>query len=394
MRWTKLKCEGKDTKYIISDKGNVINAKTGHEMSRFFADGFYRVSVGYDKASTRPRNLALLMIESFENRLKKDDEIIYFLDENRSNINLDNIRFISPKDLLKININKLLDRREDGYFILKDGNLDDERWLPLSYNKLDTQYLVSDNGRILNVVNNILLKNYSDPHSPYPMVTLRLAGKSVRIFIHRLVALLFVPNTNPDKFNIVHHKDENVKNYHYSNLEWADDSLNHLYSLRSGNSLSCEDCPQSTITNETAKEICQMLQDGYRICEIVSDLGVSRNVVRHIKEGKSWRKISENYDFSNMFSNRLTQSDYDNILKYSKEGKTVKEISEIMHIGTTTVSTAKRKLGISRPKRSKAISESLIIVLHNDGVSIKDISDIIGLRKSEVKHILTINETI
>ena len=56
----------------------------------------------------------------------------------------------------------------------------------------------------------------------YPLTT--LYRKSIPN--HRLIALIFVPNIFPDKFNIVNHKDLSKTNFHKENLEWCDAKWN------------------------------------------------------------------------------------------------------------------------------------------------------------------------
>lgn len=56
-----------------------------------------------------------------------------------------------------------------------------------------------------------------------------ILNKDKYYLIHILVALTFVTNTNPDKFNIVHHIDNNKSNPTSDNLEWTDISGNQTY---------------------------------------------------------------------------------------------------------------------------------------------------------------------
>ena len=57
-------------------------------------------------------------------------------------------------------------------------------------------------------------------------------GKYYHRLIHRLVAEAFIPN--PHEYEQVNHKDKNIKNNHYTNLEWCSVQYNINYSYVSG----------------------------------------------------------------------------------------------------------------------------------------------------------------
>lgn len=61
----------------------------------------------------------------------------------------------------------------------------------------------------------------------YLQVSLCKNGKQYKKTIHRLVALLFIPN--PNNLPQINHKDENPSNNVVSNLEWCDNWYNCHY---------------------------------------------------------------------------------------------------------------------------------------------------------------------
>lgn len=61
----------------------------------------------------------------------------------------------------------------------------------------------------------------------YKVVGLSKKGKTKQCFVHRLVALAFVPN--PCQYPIVNHKDENKVNNNAENLEWCTNKYNLSY---------------------------------------------------------------------------------------------------------------------------------------------------------------------
>jgi len=54
-------------------------------------------------------------------------------------------------------------------------------------------------------------------------------GKCITMRGHRLVASVFLKN--PNKYDVVHHKDGNKSNNHKDNLEWTTQSQNAIYSV-------------------------------------------------------------------------------------------------------------------------------------------------------------------
>lgn len=78
-------------------------------------------------------------------------------------------------------------------------------------------------------INPKIIKNGVDRHG-YLFVRLYLGDKIKRYSIHRLVALLFIPN--PNNLPEVNHKDENPQNNHACNLEWSSHKYNMNYGTR------------------------------------------------------------------------------------------------------------------------------------------------------------------
>lgn len=70
----------------------------------------------------------------------------------------------------------------------------------------------------------------------YLYVTLYKDGNRKMFRVHRLVAEAFCKNCNPNKNNVVNHKDENKKNNRASNLEWTTikDNTNYGTGIKRG----------------------------------------------------------------------------------------------------------------------------------------------------------------
>lgn len=115
-----------------------------------------------------------------------------------------------------------------------------ETWKPVvGYEGL---YEVSDLGRVKKVARTItqadgtvkkiderILKQ-SDSNG-YQIVGLYRNGVSKSNWVHRLVALAFIPNNDQSK-TVINHKDENKRNNSVANLEWCTYKYNANYGTR------------------------------------------------------------------------------------------------------------------------------------------------------------------
>lgn len=98
-------------------------------------------------------------------------------------------------------------------------------------------YQITNTGRILRLARKKRLVNGEFMDLPaielqvngkvqYPCVSLNKDGKIKTFYMHRLVAIHFVPNDNPLIKREINHKDKNISNYAADNLEWCTRSEN------------------------------------------------------------------------------------------------------------------------------------------------------------------------
>lgn len=92
-------------------------------------------------------------------------------------------------------------------------------------------YRVSTFGNVFSYISHKVLKpcNRSGGHV---VVNLYKDHKMKSQFIHRLVAEAFIPN--PDNLPVIHHKDDNPKNNHVSNLMWCTQKENVHFTIATG----------------------------------------------------------------------------------------------------------------------------------------------------------------
>lgn len=80
-------------------------------------------------------------------------------------------------------------------------------------------YLIYNDGRVYSLYINAFMSMSSI--SGYNSLVVHNRGVSKNVRIHRLVAIYFVNNPEPQRLDVVNHKDGNKLNNHYSNLEWV-----------------------------------------------------------------------------------------------------------------------------------------------------------------------------
>jgi hypothetical protein len=92
------------------------------------------------------------------------------------------------------------------------------------------RYSVSSYGRVRNDSTGKILKSKIDKE--YLRAELWKNGKNKFYYVHRLVAMAFIPNDDPLHKTQVNHKNENKTNNTVENLEWCTPEYNINYGTR------------------------------------------------------------------------------------------------------------------------------------------------------------------
>lgn len=96
-------------------------------------------------------------------------------------------------------------------------------------NNEETDYSIDKEGKVFsNKTNKFLLGSVYN--TGYRMVRLTIGKNKKSYAIHRLVAEAFLPN--PNKLDIVNHKDGNKLNNRVENLEWVSQSQNRIHAIQ------------------------------------------------------------------------------------------------------------------------------------------------------------------
>ena len=176
-------------------------------------------------------------------------------------------------------------------FIIYDKN----DWREIVLNgKVYTRYKINPYGKVMNILTGKVLKWAYNPNG-YPMVVLYYTkDECIRIAVHRLVAMMFIPN--PLNKPIVHHLDHDPNNASVDNLVWV--TVEEHFEYHKDEYLKGEDNPTSIYSEEQVVHVCELLEKGLRYKEIAELTGMTVSAVKNIKRGKTWAHISNKYDFS------------------------------------------------------------------------------------------------
>lgn len=135
-------------------------------------------------------------------------------------------------------------------------------------------YRVSNMGRVYSLISNQFM-NPIKKSTGYYCIKLRMEeeSKAKQFFVHRIVALAFIHNDDPDFKIQVNHIDGNKANNTVSNLEWTTPWENDHHSVLLGlKKMSGEDNPKAVLTYEIVAKICNLYNRGMSESEIAEIL--------------------------------------------------------------------------------------------------------------------------
>ena len=124
------------------------------------------------------------------------------------------------------------------------------------------------------------------------------------ILLHRLVATAFIPN--PNHYPDIDHLNGDKSDNRVENLEWVTTRENLRRARENG-------LRKSSITDAQVHELCRMVKEGKRNCEISKKLGVSMDVVHHIRCRGSHSEIAELYGITPTSNTKFKTPDYSKV---------------------------------------------------------------------------------
>ena len=123
----------------------------------------------------------------------------------------------------------------------------------------------------------------------YKVVTFSVNGKKYSTFVHRVLAIKFIPN--PLNLPEVNHKDGNKLNNDLDNLEWCTCKYNTQHSFEMGLNVGKKGVkhPMCKLTEKIVLKIRS--EKGMTLKEIGSKYGISEVQVHKIVKNKQWTHL-------------------------------------------------------------------------------------------------------
>lgn len=190
----------------------------------------------------------------------------------------------------------------------------------------NTNYFITKEGKVFNSKNKELKL---DSSTEYLRILLYYPdGTTRKQVVHRLVAKAFVPN--PENKPIVNHIDGNKLNNHFSNLEWVTIKENAEHASRLGLlTYRGSNHHNSTYSEEVIENILKLLSEGYRNCDVCSELGLPKNIVSSVRNGASWKHLREKYNINTVRQKRASVETVEWVCSKLQDGFSVYEIVDM-----------------------------------------------------------------
>ena len=197
---------------------------------------------------------------------------------------------------------------------------EDEIFKRLIYDGIETNYLISNYGRVWSEnINGFMTMTTQYGRKRF---FIQVNGKKHTIWLARAIALAFL---GPGDGLEADHIDDDPTNDVLENIQWlspsenkkkAHDSgqLNKYKGKRIGDNSNKHNYDEATI-----HVVCKMMENGFDPLTICNETGVCIPVINSIKSGKSWVHISSQYIIDNISRTKIRENRPKEIRDFIKE---------------------------------------------------------------------------
>jgi hypothetical protein len=156
--------------------------------------------------------------------------------------------------------------------------------MPRTYTKyFISDYEITREGNVINKHTGRMLKLQPNGKGYLRFAVQTENGKRF-VFVHRLVAQIYVPN--PDGKPQVNHIDGDKTNNNADNLEWVTNADNRRHAVDTGLHIHGERCPWAKLQREDVQYIRAHPEMTRK--ELAEKYGVDPHTISDIRTGRSW----------------------------------------------------------------------------------------------------------
>jgi hypothetical protein len=169
----------------------------------------------------------------------------------------------------------------------------------------ENDYIVTDNGEVYRLPHSKRKEARKQNLRKHSNGYLRATIHGKDMYVHRLVAICFIPN--PNEYKEVNHIDGDKTNNSVSNLEWCDRKQNNLHAFHVLKVRTAEDMKRISnsekavkvrkkrrrFSDDEVKTIRRLSKQGYSDSELSRLYKCARGVIYQIKKRISYKEVLE-----------------------------------------------------------------------------------------------------
>ena len=149
-----------------------------------------------------------------------------------------------------------------------------------------TKYVVFRDGTVMNY-NTKKVLTQSDLGNRYNRVNLSINGKQVRMYVHRLVAEVYLDN--PENKKQVNHIDGNRYNNNVDNLEWCTRKENMEHAKKNGLTTKGKPSSSRKLSYSEAVVIKSLHEEGLSTREIARLSSINKTAIHLLISGQTYK---------------------------------------------------------------------------------------------------------